>query len=101
MVPFAVMERTVTYLTLPSRWVYEVGQYKSYGTVGWKKSYKRGKNKRNITTSCSEGNLSSHLCQLLLTLPSGNSCAVCLKERKKGPEKNLTLICTHIMTAGV
>lgn len=61
-------------------------QYKSYARVSWGKSYRRDKNERNITTSCSEGNVSSHLWQLLLIHPLGNSCAVCLKEREKGPE---------------
>lgn len=66
MVPFAVMERTVIYLILPSWWGYEVGHYKSYVRVGWGKSYRRDKNEKKITTSCSKGNMSSHLWQLLL-----------------------------------
>lgn len=88
------MERTVTYLTLPSWWGYEVGQYKSYVRVDWGKSYKRDKNGRKSATSCFEGNLSSHLWQLPLIHPPDNSCAVGLKKRKKGPEDKFDL-CLH------
>lgn len=91
MVPFAVMGRNVIYLTLPSWWGYEVDQYKSYVRVGWGKSYKRDKNERSITIWCSDDNLSSHLWQLLLIHPAGKSCAVSLKERKKGPEDKFDL----------
>lgn len=89
------------YLTLPSWWGYEMSQYKSYVRVGWGKSYRRDKNERNITTSCSEGTWAPICGRYFLSILLIIVVLSVWRRERKVLKTNLSFICTHIMGAGV
>lgn len=90
MVPFAVMERT--YLShsafMVGLWSESIQKLCQSGLGKELQKRQEWKKHHNIML---RGHLSSHLWQVLLIHPPDNSCALCLKERKKGPEDQFEL----------